>query len=96
MTRLSLPPLHRSAWRSVLDSSDQRGLLNSTGFDRPTFDHLLTSFSPLWHSQRQRRSLRAEDVLGLVVSALAGEGVVVTHHLFPLVVAARKDSAHLP
>jgi hypothetical protein len=71
LTRLSLPPLCRSAWRSVLESSDARGLLDTTGFNRATFNHLLSLFAPLWLTQRRRRTqLHAEDVLGLVLQYL--------------------------
>ena len=71
LTRLSLPVFPRSAWRCVLDSVDGRGLVNTTGFDRATFSHLLSLFTPLWESQRQRRTaITAVDVLGLVLQYL--------------------------
>jgi hypothetical protein len=55
----------------VLDSTDGRGLLNCTGFDRPTFAHLLSLFSPLWMTMHSRcQQLRAVDVLGLVLQFL--------------------------
>lgn len=71
LTRLSLPPVYLSAWRTVLTGGDDRGLLNTTGFDRPTFTHLLSLFRPLWERERRReRDVRAADVLGLVLQFL--------------------------
>jgi hypothetical protein len=71
LTRLSLPPVYCSAWRSVLTSQDGRGLLNTTGFDRATFRHLLALFHPLWQGERSReRDVRSCDVLGLVLQFL--------------------------
>lgn len=71
LTRLSLPLVPHSAWRSVIDSTDGRGLLDTTGFDRATFNHLLSLFSPLWRIQnRRQRDLFPSDVLGLVLQYL--------------------------
>jgi len=71
LTRASLPLYPRSAWRSVLESTDDRGLLNTTGFDRPTFNHLLSLFSPLWLMMRRReRLVYPADALGLVLQYL--------------------------
>jgi hypothetical protein len=71
LTRVSLPLHLCSAWRAVLISADQRGLLNTTGFDRTTFNHLLSLFSPLWCQHRQRtRQICAADALGLCLQYL--------------------------
>ena len=71
LTRLSLPLVEHSGWRSVMESADGRGLLDTTGFNRSTFNHLLSLFSPLWYSHsRRQRYLYAEDVLGLVLQYL--------------------------
>ena len=72
LTRLSLQPVYRSAWRIVYDSLDERSLLNTVGFDRRTFNHLLLRFTPEWHSRRRtyRRHAQVEDVLGLCLQWL--------------------------
>jgi hypothetical protein len=71
LTRLSLPVVYVSAWRAVLTSIDDRGLLNTTGFDRPAFRHLLSLFSPVWDQTRRReRDVGPADVLGLVLQYL--------------------------
>ena len=72
LTRLTLQPVYRSAWRAVYESLDTRGLLNTTGFDRGSFLHMLSLFTPLWYQRRRvhRRCAQPADVLGLCLQWL--------------------------
>lgn len=72
LTRLTLQPLYRSAWRAVYESVDERGLLNTVGFTRHTFARLLAVFTPTWLCSRRvhRHCASTADVLGLCLQWL--------------------------
>lgn len=73
LTRLSLPVIYMSAWRSVLSSPDDKALLNTTSFDAPAFRYLAALFVPQWLQQTNRpfrHSMSPFDVLGLVLKHL--------------------------
>ena len=66
LTRLSIPPRTKSAWRILLSSGSERSMLNTTGFSTASFLHLhsllLTKLS-----LPERSGMTVLDVLGLTL-----------------------------
>lgn len=75
LTRPTLPLIHQSAWRIVINSGDDKALLNTTSFNIEAFVHLQQLFIPQWnnkyhHHHGRSRCMKAVDVLGLVLKYL--------------------------
>ena len=56
----------------MCESVDERGLINTIGFDRHTFHHLLSLFTPVWFQRRRvhRDCAQPADVLSLCLQWL--------------------------